>query len=58
MTITAWLMDDDSSVDQREPHRYPGGAAVSGADLDALGVLRWEGIDGPDDSRLAGGAFP
>ena len=53
MPISAWYMDDDTALDQREPHRAAGDSAVPMVELDKLGVLSWEGIAGPDCPRLA-----
>ena len=46
MTITAWYMDTVDSVDQREPHKNDDAREVTKKDLDALGVLSWEGLTG------------
>ena len=48
MTIRAWYMDSDES-NQRAAHY---GETCSLDVLDKLGVLRWEGLTGPDDVRL------
>lgn len=53
MTITAWYMDADEAGDQRLPHKLEPNVEASEAVLDGLGVLRWTGITGPDDARLA-----
>src|SRR5690242_10296222 len=44
MAIEAWYMDD-SSEDQRAPHKQTPNAPVSREQLDALGVLQWSGLD-------------
>lgn len=46
-------MDDKDEVDQREPHKTDPVQPVSVDQLDALGVLSWEGITGEDDPKLA-----
>ena len=51
MTITCWYMDSVDS-DQREPHKDTVAREVTKKDLDALGVLSWEGLTGVDDPRL------
>jgi 1,2-dihydroxy-3-keto-5-methylthiopentene dioxygenase len=53
MAIQAWYMDDKDDVDQREPHKTDPVQPVSVDQLDALGVLSWEGITGEDDPKLA-----
>eukprot|EP01038_Epipyxis_sp_PR26KG_P009704 gene9704-13061_t len=54
MTITAWLMDSNESIDQREPHKLEGGESeVSLKLLESLGVLYWTGLTGVDDALLA-----
>lgn len=45
-------MDQDES-DQRQPHQLEPNKEVSKDQLVSLGVLYWEGIDGPDDPKLA-----
>jgi len=52
MTISAWYMDTDESVDQRAPHKLSPNEEVSGEVLDGLGVLRWTGITGAEDPLL------
>jgi len=39
-------MDTVDSVDQREPHKNEDAREVTKKDLDALGVLSWEGLTG------------
>lgn len=50
MTITAWYMDD-SSEDQRQPHKKEGGD-VALETIAELGVLYWTGLKGEDDPEL------
>ncbi len=38
-------MDEDTTVDQREPHQRSPPEPCSFETLDALGVLHWEGLD-------------
>jgi 1,2-dihydroxy-3-keto-5-methylthiopentene dioxygenase len=52
MTIKAWLMDDDETVDQRLPRQRVPNVEVSSETLVKLGVLHWSGFSGPDDERL------
>jgi 1,2-dihydroxy-3-keto-5-methylthiopentene dioxygenase len=52
MTISAWLMDDDTEADQRLPHRTDPVQEVSKDKLVSLGVLFWEGLKGEDDPRV------
>ncbi|CAM9983420.1 unnamed protein product [Scytosiphon promiscuus] len=42
MTIEAWYMDEDTSADQRLPHRQTPNLACDTAELESLGVLHWE----------------
>lgn len=53
MTITAWYMDDDAAVDQREPHKLDGAPEVTLEMIAKLGVLHWSGLTGMDDPKLA-----
>lgn len=46
-------MDDDTTSDQRLPHRLEGAPEVTDALLTKLGILRWSGITGADDATLA-----
>lgn len=41
MTLEAWYMDDDASVDQREEHRLNPNQPASLEALKELGVLYW-----------------
>ena len=43
---------DSVDSDQREPHKDTLAREVTKKDLDALGVLSWEGLTGVDDPRL------
>jgi 1,2-dihydroxy-3-keto-5-methylthiopentene dioxygenase len=43
---------DSVDSDQREPHKDTTAREVNKKDLDALGVLSWEGLTGVDDPRL------
>jgi len=52
MTISAWYMDSDDSVDQREPRQRSPEAPVGLDKIAALGVLHWSGITGEDDPLL------
>lgn len=52
MTITAWIMDDDTVTDQRAPHRRAENSEVSFDYLKKLGILAWSGITGPEDPTL------
>eukprot|EP00904_Undaria_pinnatifida_P011021 jgi/Undpi1/7049/HiC_scaffold_21.g09523.m1 len=42
MTIEAWYMDDDTTTDQRLPHRQSPNAECNFAVLEQIGVLHWE----------------
>jgi len=53
MAIQAWYMDDKNDADQRDPHKTDPVQPVSVEQLNALGVLSWEGITGEDDPKLA-----
>ena len=53
MVLQAWYMDDDTTVDQREPHKQDPSVEVKQNLLDELGVLSWEGLTGEDDPKLA-----
>lgn len=53
MTITAWYMDADAESDQRLEHKQNPNVEVSPEVLDSLGVLRWSGITGSEDPKLA-----
>ena len=53
MVLQAWYMDDDTTVDQREPHKQDPSVEVKQNVLDELGVLSWEGLTGEDDPKLA-----
>jgi 1,2-dihydroxy-3-keto-5-methylthiopentene dioxygenase len=52
MTIVAWYMDS-SDADQREEHKMSPNKECLPAELDALGVLSWEGLSGEEDPLLA-----
>ncbi|CAN0443748.1 unnamed protein product [Ascophyllum nodosum] len=41
MTIEAWYMDDDTSADQRLPHRQDPNVECDVAELKSLGVVNW-----------------
>ena len=45
MPLEAWYMSSDDAADQRAPHRLSPNEPVAKAQLDALGVLSWEGLD-------------
>ena len=45
----AWYMDDVPG-DQREPHKTD--RSVSSEELDALGVVKWSGLQGAEDPEL------
>ena len=38
MTIEAWYMDDDTTTDQRQPHRQSPNAECDSAALEKLGT--------------------
>ena len=50
MTISAWYMDSVDG-DQRDPHKDSDQREVTKKDLDALGVLSWEGLTGVGKNR-------
>ncbi len=52
MTIRAWYMDNDESVDQRAPHRIDDAHDVDVAVLEQLGVLYFSEISSPEDPKL------
>eukprot|EP00595_Chromulina_sp_UTEXLB2642_P000506 CAMPEP_0196761326 /NCGR_PEP_ID=MMETSP1095-20130614/532_1 /TAXON_ID=96789 ORGANISM="Chromulina nebulosa, Strain UTEXLB2642" /NCGR_SAMPLE_ID=MMETSP1095 /ASSEMBLY_ACC=CAM_ASM_000446 /LENGTH=114 /DNA_ID=CAMNT_0042110725 /DNA_START=43 /DNA_END=384 /DNA_ORIENTATION=- len=52
MTIEAWYMDDDTTNDQRLPHKQSPNKPVTFEQLEKLGVLHWSNIKGIEDPLL------
>jgi 1,2-dihydroxy-3-keto-5-methylthiopentene dioxygenase len=52
MTIRAWFMDNDETVEQRAPHRIDDNHDCDLETLAKLGVLSWSGLTGPEDPKL------
>ncbi|KAA8498557.1 1,2-dihydroxy-3-keto-5-methylthiopentene dioxygenase [Porphyridium purpureum] len=50
--VSAWYMDEEHSVDQRQPHKTDPVQSVDAATLEALGVVHWKLSGNEDDAEL------